>query len=131
MTQILGRHCSVPAERPVHGRAVLKSGLTHGRTAPHPGPLPVGEGTTHPVSFEKLPFPVAERAGCDSPSPGGEGRGEGLPGTLQPPWVHGAGFTLIGLQSSIPPGSGDGLVPVLAINCQAILTLTPKPANKE
>ena len=43
---------------------------------PHPGPLPSGEGETYPASL----YPAratTPSAGCLSPSPRGEGRGEG------------------------------------------------------
>src|SRR5438876_9580299 len=45
--------------------------------SPHPDPLPQGEGTATPDSRKLPPRPLGRRPGEDSPSPKGEGRGEG------------------------------------------------------
>ena len=45
--------------------------------APHPGPLPVGEGIIVPARRKSEPPPIRPTTGKISPSPGGEGRGEG------------------------------------------------------
>src|SRR2546426_4882250 len=51
-------------------------GLTNS-TAVHPGPLPQGEGETHSARRPGGRAGIGRRLEHDSPSPGGEDRGEG------------------------------------------------------
>ncbi len=51
---------------------------------PHPGPLPQGEGTPHPALRRVEGLWIVESAASDTPSPRGEGWGEGE-GTLETP----------------------------------------------
>ncbi len=55
---------------------------------PHPGPLPQGEGTATAAPRNTGPRPPRRPADGNSPSPGGEGRGEGGCKSLQT-WTNG------------------------------------------
>jgi type I restriction enzyme R subunit len=44
---------------------------------PHPGPLPQGEGESHPIARTSVDARFAETRKTESPLPGGEGQGEG------------------------------------------------------
>src|SRR6266581_2535376 len=69
--------CSERRNTKLHARQSDESPAVASRLPPHPSPLPQGEGTAHPALRRVEALWIGESVACGSPSPGGEGLGEG------------------------------------------------------
>ena len=69
--------CSERRNTKLHARQSDESLAVASRLPPHPSPLPQGEGTAHPALRRVEALWIGESVACGSPSPGGEGLGEG------------------------------------------------------
>ena len=69
--------CSERRKTKLHARQSDESLAVASRLPPHPSPLPQGEGTAHPALRRVEALWIGESVACGSPSPRGEGLGEG------------------------------------------------------